>query len=272
MKYCIFSDESGSWADSREDYYIRSWVRYEQGAYFEIERNNQLLAKLFELNLNELKWNSYDRFLSNCPEVLDNLFLYPPKIFIEFTLMGEFRTRPFDVREHIKSSLRRIKKESAEEKKYLKNLPSKVINAVNGILFLNIYERFNIENALEGLVDNDEQYYCFIDSPQFIKHDYRTLFSKCVESMGLSKNILKKNISDSRDCLGIQTADLIAGCFNTLLESNLSNRSALDFYHSYVKPYLTKKGNIIDGINKVTKNTKKDNDLEIIKKIKLKLT
>lgn len=267
-KFCIFSDEAGSWSDRTEDYYVRAWVEYDQGAYFEIQKNNELLSKLFELNLSEIKWKNYSSFFRNHPEVLDNLFLYPPKIFIEFTIMEEFKDRHFNIREDIASTLRHIKQEDVKERQYLGDISRKVMTSINGILFLNIYERFNITNALEGLTKTDKQYYIFIDKPQFIERDFRTLLSGCVRDLNLTDNILRRNLSDSKDHLGIQVADLIAGCFNKLLETKFTDTDSLEFYNSYIKPHCINKGNITKGINKVIKNPKSDSQLEIVKVIK----
>jgi len=273
--YYIFSDESGSWSTARDVYYVRSWFKISQDNYLGLKFYYDKIKEIHKITTEELKWEKLSSIFKNFPEILYKFFRESKcdfkeskfEIFITFTILKEFYQRKFNIREKVVEFINEMDLEDVQP--YLSNISSKVKNSINYVLFLNIYERYHLQNAFERLISKEGEnvYYLFIDKPQFLPRDYLALIKEISKNDSFWKKSIKPEIGDSKDLLGIQIADLICGCFYQNLKKKLKDDESKNFFLEFIKPYLFPQGNVIKGINKVMFQSE-DNGLSLIKELK----
>lgn len=226
-EYLIFSDESGSWSSQNgkknSPLYVRSWVKIKKG---ECEK--------FDLRSN-----------------IDNILKQNKiEVLFTFTDLSEFYTRKLRAREsssYVENAIAAL--EQQVHKEYLIEIPKKVKAAMDYVLFLYIYEKYHIENAIERLWDRSNKYTFIFESPQFTKKDYR----KVVASTDIAGNY---KIEKPRSCIGLKIADRLARIFNKKILENLLNEKQIDdrirnYYQNYICPNLKSQGNCFLGVNKI---------------------
>lgn len=242
-KYYIFSDESGSWANPQDKFYIRSWVKIKEEDYLKLVGlwNQKKYPKPTESSL-----------LRNSSNIVKELNKIEFKYFFTFTKINEFYNRKIYVRDAIIESVSTALSQLANRlKDYMKKkIPKKVQDSINQVLFLNIYESFHIENALKNLCASGETYEFYFDKPQFTENDYLEIFN--IQSGNLkinAKPVLTQKRSNNRDGLGIFYADGLASLSIKIIKENTNNK--IEFFKKNILPKSIA-GNIgIMGFNKV---------------------
>ena len=227
-EYFIFSDESGSWGSQNgkknPPFYVRSWVK----------------IKKRECDQLDLRFNIDNILKQNKIEIL-----------FTFTYLEEFYARKFKAREdnvtYIENTIDTL--EQQVHKKYLLEIPKRVRSVINYVLFLYVYEKWHIENALERLWDRDNKYTFIFEKPQFNKRDYKNVISST--KIAGNYEILRAN---SR--IGLKIADRLARIFNKkIVEKSLKEESldqgTVDYYKKFVLPNLKIKGNCGVGAKKI---------------------
>jgi len=227
-EYLIFSDESGSWASQNgkknPPIYVRSWVKIRKQECERLDLRSNID--------NILKQNKIE-------------------ILFTFTCLEEFYTRKFKAREdniaYIDNAINTL--EQRVHKKYLLEIPKRVRDGINYILFLYVYEKWHIEDALEKLWDCNNKYTFIFEKPQFTQKDYK----KVISSTRIAGNykILKANSH-----IGLKIADRLARFFNKKIIEKLSKDETIDkrikdYYKKIILTNLKTEGNCAAGVNKV---------------------
>jgi len=243
-KYYIFSDESGSWANPQDKFYIRSWVKVKEDDYLKLVG---LWGKM------KYPKPTHNSLLKNSNNIVGELNKIESKYFFTFTKLDEFYKRKFNVRnvimENVSAALLQLEDKL---KSYMKTeIPKKTKDAVNYVLFLNIYESYHIENALRELCDSGEDYEVYFDKPQFTENDYIEIFNKLTEKSKVkAKPVISKKSSNNGEGLGISYADGLA-----LLSIKIIQENANDEIIEFLKKNILLKsiaGNIgVMGFNKI---------------------
>lgn len=244
-KYYIFSDESGSWANPQDKFYIRSWIKIREEDYL---RLIGLWAQ------KKYPMPTKDTLLKNSNNIVDELNKIEFRYFFTFTKIDEFYNRKIYVRDTIIQSVSTaLSQLETNIKNYMKEkIPRKIENAINQILFLNIYESFHIENALKNLCYSEETYELYLDKPQFTENDYLEIFNIRLDQKGLKDNarLIFTRKKNNGDHLGIFYADALASLSIKLLQEN-ANSKIVEFFKRNILP-KSLPGNIgIKGFNKV---------------------
>lgn len=242
-KYFIFSDESGSWSNKSNRFYVRSWIKIKETDYFYLEGlwKNKKFPKPTE-----------DSLLKNSNGITDKLNKKDFKYFFTFTKLDEFYSRKFYVRDKILESVSlAISQLENQLKSYMKNkIPLKVQEAINQVMFLNIYEAYHIENAVKILCEITNNYEFYIDKPQFTENDYLEIFNNRVRNISQTRLIFVRKKEGESNNLGVYYADALASMFKKIL--NGRNNSKITNYlklNIFTKSYA---GNIgTNGFNKV---------------------
>jgi hypothetical protein len=205
----IFSDESGCWKNI-DEYYIRAWIAINEENYDILKK--ELLFVMHNLKkITELKWKN----IKNNIDKYKYIFEIPEfNIFITVSKPLQFFNTCYKIIEYLKSKSIENYFGSLDENA-VSSLKESIVNSAQNTLFLHIFERHHIRTAKNALVEqsNNAEYEFIIDNPQFPKNQWK----KVASEEGLA-NV--KIIEKSEDGLGIQIADIIAGCFHDLLKKN----------------------------------------------------
>lgn len=272
--YYIFSDERGTWSTLKDIYYVRGWIMINSDDYIRLKTYYENAVKICQIKTQELKWSNRG-ILLDYYDIATRIFKDSNlKTFLSFSILEEFYKKKIRTRESLFKVLDELDL-SYEKLYYLQKLPDKIKGSINYLFFLNIYERYHIWDALESLVSNkvEEKYYTFFDKPQFLEKDFGELAGSVIKEMYPSRNgDFKIRMVNSKDYLGIQIADIVAGCYYSLLTTNLSDGQSLHFFKELIKPQLVQWGNVIPGIKKVMYKKEEDEKKDLIKKIKSKLS
>lgn len=234
----IFSDESGSWKNIK-NYYVRAWIKIDKDNYDnlikEVLFSKDKLKKTTEVKWNDVKKN-YDEY--------KNIFGIPLfKVFITISAPVVFFERHYKVVDYLSSD--EVENHlGTHDTNIILSLKETLVNSAQNSLFLHHFERHHIRTAKMALLvdtNSNEEYEFFIDSPQFFKNQWK----KVAEEEGI-KNITI--IEKSEDHLGIQIADVVAGCFQDLLWNNskakkifaksIKNKMCDMYCHEYPNPNI----------------------------------
>jgi len=242
-KYLIFSDESGSWSNKFDSFYVRSWIKIKEVDYLYLEGlwKNRKFPKPTE-----------DSLLKNSNGIADELNKIDFKYFFTFTKLDEFYSRKFYVRDKILESVSLVISQlESKLKSYMKKIPTKIQEGINQIMFLNIYEVYHIENAVNILCDLDNAFDFYFDKPQFTKNDYLKIFNNQLINKYVARLVFThKKESESNNNLGIYYADALASMFNRFLGGD-SNTEIVNYLKNnlFTKSYAGNIGAI--GFNKI---------------------
>lgn len=236
-KYFIFSDESGRWADGECKFYLRSWIKINETRYFYLKG---LWIK------NKLPDPTNLSLLKNSNKIADILNTENFEFFFTITKLNEFYLRKWSIRDTVSLALSQL--ENILQREYEKKIPQKLRIALNQVLFLNVYERFHIENAIEYLrVKNGLSYEFIINKPQFTENDYLEIFENIKNKYGINSQI--SFIKNNENELGIKFADAICKIFDEALNKNDSQ--CVLFLKNNILPKGASGGIGIKGINKI---------------------
>lgn len=208
IKFFIFSDESGSWHNP-SDIYVRSWIVI-------TESNYQHLLRIIDeicgfIGSKELAWST----LAGNENFFVSFNSIDFRIFITVSC-------PKDIAWETKYRVTRNFSESISKfdfgeldsdiKSYIEG---RIYRDIKNALFLNFYERCHIENAKKGIerVIKPSEYDLIyrIDPPQMSQDGWRDILQK-ISGSSVSIEFPKSNRTQ-----GIQFADIVAGCFRSLL-------------------------------------------------------
>lgn len=242
-KYFIFSDESGSWSNKSDRFYVRSWIKIKEADYLYLEGlwKNKKLPEPTENSL-----------LKNSKGISDELNKKNFKFFFTFTKLDEFYSRKFYVRDKILENVSLVISQlESRLKSYMKNkIPAKIQEAINQVMFLNIYESYHIENAVKVLCNDNSNYEFYMDKPQFTENDYLEIFNNQVKNINQTKLIFARKKEGEFNNLGLYYADALASMFKKIL--NGGNHTKIKDYlkkHIFTKSYAGNLGTV--GFNKI---------------------
>lgn len=244
-KIFIFSDECGKWSGYKEDkFYVRCWIKIDEENYY------RLNGFCKEKNIYNFKKALLRK---NSDEILEFLFnKIEFKILFTITNLKEFYERKISVRDEILNSILETitKLEKKISKNYIKNkIPKKIKDSINYILFLNIYERYHIENAIEYLCNESSTYVIRVDNPQFNNQDYEELINEVGSRYKNNIKIEIKIEKENKENAGISLCDGFAYIIKNILEKD--DKKGIEFYKKYLIT-VCEGGNFgIPGINKV---------------------
>jgi|GEM_PF-1915494 hypothetical protein len=235
-KYFIFSDESGRWADPKCNFYVRSWIKITEERYL-------YLKGLWQQK--KLPHPTKPSLIKNSNRITEILNKEKFEVIFTITKLNEFYCRKWGVRDSVSLALSQL--ENILLRTYEKKIPPKLEVALNQILFLNVYERFHIENAIDYLgAKNGFDYEFLINKPQFTEDDYLEIFDDIKNRKEISAKI--SFIKNKGNELGVCFADAICSIFGeTLMEDKTSV--------AYLKSNILSKGASggigIKGVNKI---------------------
>lgn len=242
-KFLIFSDESGSWSNKSDRFYARSWIKIKEHDFLYLEGlwKTKKFPKPSEASL--LK-------NSNC--ITDELEKIDFKYFFTFTKLDEFYSRKFYVRDKILESVSlAISQLESQLKSYMKSkIPVKIQEGINQIMFLNIYEAYHIENAIDVLCDKENEFEFYLDKPQFTENDYLEIFNNQVRNSFKASLIFARKKEGESNNLGIYYADALASIFNKIISSQ-NNLKLVEYLKKNILP-KSFAGNVgANGFNKI---------------------
>jgi hypothetical protein len=248
----VFSDESGSWAESQ--YYVRSWIFWNIDDYIEIE--NKYIEKI-NRHKSLLSWENKHLKTELEQNDQDEIFGKIDKVYITFTIIKEFKEKKLKVREDVLNLL--SSHPSLKGKSYEEYLINNVSKAVNKTLFLYLYESIHFRSFLDKL-DSSSYYFLILDEPSQLdpKHHQKIWKESAFHLDRKIKLIISKN--DSELSLGLQIADCFAGAINDFL-LNRGNH-AENFLRKYKSKFFDNK-----SINKIMWEGDQDYQLEEIIRI-----
>jgi hypothetical protein len=250
----VFSDESGSWGDSRSKFYVRCWYKISLKSYQKATNKYELFKQEFDLGDRETKienWNKYLQF----PELVESLFpVTDSEILFTYTNLEEFRERDFKVKEYISDY-------DPHKQDQIPDLKEKLLKSIDYVNYINIYEKYHFSGFYETQDGEDNRNRYVIDAPQFIKNDYELIMRQVMNNPNDSLNIH----THSERSLGLQVSGILASMFREILRMQ-RDRSKLNFLSTYVNPVLSsEKCNVYKGIKKVMWNKDVDKKSEISK-------
>lgn len=221
LKIFIFSDESGSWHDNN-DIYVRSWIAIAEKEYEKIINRISEIAD--QIGSKELSWKSLAGN-SKYFEYFNNISF---RIFITVSVARDIKwetkyilTRDFE------DSIARFNFGELEEglKGYIKE---RIFKDVKNALFLNFYEKHHIANAKKGIEKvikpTDYELIYRVDPPQ-IPRDGWTKLLNTISGKGINIEFPR-----SERTQGIQFADIVAGCFRSMLIKDDNFNKACKFF------------------------------------------
>lgn len=236
-KYFIFSDECGSWANHECKFYLRAWIKIDEARYLYLKG---LWSK------DKLPSPSEKSLRKNSKKIADILNKENFNFIFTFTKLNEFYLRKWVIRDTVSLALSQL--ENILQKEYEKKIPKKLKVALNQVLFLNVYERFHIENAIEYLgMKNGFIYEFLINKPQFSKNDYLEIFENIKNKYSINSQIsfFKNNENE----LGVKFADAICTMFGKAL--NNDDTQCISFLKNNIFSKSVAGGIGIKGINKI---------------------
>lgn len=262
-KYFIFSDESGSWSNKSDKFYVRSWIIIKERDYLYLEGlwKNKKFSK-----------PSGNSLLKNSNNISDELGKLDFKYFFTFTKLDEFYSRKFYVRDKILESVSLVISQlESQLKSYMKNkIPTKIQEGINQIMFLNIYEAYHIENAVKVLCEAGNTFEFYFDKPQFTENDYLEVFNNQAGNNYNAILIFTRKKESEPNNLGVYYADALASMFRKILDNQNSTKII-----NYLKNNILTKGyagNIgTNGFNKVFYPVNKSYGSDVLKSEESKL-
>lgn len=242
-KYFIFSDESGSWSNRSDKFYIRSWIKIK-------ERDHLYLEGLWKSR--KFPKPSEESLLKNSNGISDELNKADFKYFFTFTKLDEFYSRKFYVRDKILESVSLVISQLENQlKSYMKSkIPTKIQEGINQIMFLHIYEAYHIENAVKILCEAENEFEFYLDKPQFTENDYLEVFNNQISNSYKASLIFARKKEGESNNLGAYYSDALASVFRKFLDNQNSTKIV-----NYLKSNILTKsyaGNIgTNGFNKI---------------------
>ncbi len=222
MTYLIFSDETGTWSNREEDYYVRAWISISSEEYVKLQKEIFYIQKT--TGTKEIKWDNFKRNYQKYSDV----FIPNFQVYITLSIPRNFWNRNYKVL----TTLQNLdEKAFTGDEKIKIHLRKKIINSAQAVIFLNYFERQHIENSKVALASNLLDYKYIVDTPQFIDREW----IEVAREVGINNLEIKK---DSESIPGIQMAGIIAGCFYDLLSKQENNDIAIEIYKKLIKPKM----------------------------------
>jgi len=234
-KYYLFSDESGHWARPKEfRFYCRSWVLFSEDNYIWLEAF----------------WKQKKIQLPTQKSIMKNIDVIlkkgQPKFFFTFTKLDEFYLRKWNIRDAVSLALSQL--ENSIKRKYEVKIPSKIKTALNQVLFLHVYEKFHIENAIQYLgLNHSTKYEFHLNKPQFAEDDYLEVFNEMKGKLGIDAKI--SFVKNKENELGVKLADSLAKLFFKIIQED--DKKSLSLLKRKIFPSSVLGGLGIKGINKI---------------------
>jgi hypothetical protein len=220
-KFFIFSDEAGSW-HNEADIYVRSWVVIAEDEYLKL--TNKVTEISSTIGSNELKWKTIaanERYFGSFDDVDYRIFVTvssPKDIHWDnkYSITRDFSTSV---------SAFKFGKLDTQLQAYIKD---RIYREIKNSLFLHLYEKQHIENAKKGIErvikPTDYDLFYRVDPPQLPHEGWRNALR------AISVYAEDLEFPRSERSQGIQFADIVAGCFRSLLLQDSSYDKACEFY------------------------------------------
>lgn len=230
IKFFIFSDESGSWHDER-DIYVRSWIVITE------EESNKLANKIDEVSsfvgANELSW----KVLSGNEKYFTYFSDLNFRVFVTVSSPKDINWNKYMITREFDSNIQNFNfgELSEDLRDYVKE---RIHKDIKNALFLHFYEKHHIENAKKGIerVIKPTEYDLIyrVDPPQMSRDGWK----KVLNTIG-GGNINIEFPKSSRS-QGIQFADMIAGCFRSMLSKDENYDKACGFFKNFKNKLISK--------------------------------
>lgn len=216
----IFSDESGTWSNQEENYYIRSWISISSGEYTKLAKEVFYIQRT--TGTKEIKWDNFKRNYQLYQDILSPGF----KIFITLSIPKIFwESKNYK----ILTALQGLEDDNFTGDDTIKiNSRKKIINSARAVIFLNYFEKQHIENSKVALAKDTTNYKYIVDTPQFLDKEWLEI-AREVEINDGDIKIEKK----SEEIPGIQIAGIVAGCFYDLLSKD--ETTCKDIFRRFLK-------------------------------------
>lgn len=221
VKIFIFSDESGSWHDNN-DIYVRSWIAISEKEYEKIINKVDEVSHLIQSK--ELSWKSIagnNRYF----EYFNDINF---RIFITVSVAKDIKwDTKYSVTKNFNESIANFNFGELDNdlKGYIKE---RILRDIKNALFLNFYEKYHISNAKIGIEKvikpTDYELIYRVDPPQTPRDGWVKLLN-IINGKGINIEFPRSERSQ-----GIQFADIIAGCFRSLLIKDDNFEKACDFF------------------------------------------
>ena len=208
IKFFIFSDESGSWHNSN-DIYVRSWVIVGENEY------KKLIMKVDEIShfigSNELKWHT----LAGNQQYFGYFNNVNFRIFITVSSPKDINWDKYRLTRNFNISIENFDFGELDDQLIL-YIKDRIYRDIKNALFMHFYERYHIENAkksIERIIKPSEYNLIYrIDPPQMSQEGWKNILYGVSSSPFIDVEFPKSERSQ-----GVQFADIIAGCFRSLL-------------------------------------------------------
>lgn len=255
-KYFVFSDESGHWTNKKHKFYVRCWLKIDNERYL-------YLTGLWRQK--KLPNITHSSLLKNSCKISDYLEKENFEFFFSITKLNEFYERKWSIRDSVALALSQL--ENQLSKAYEKKIPHKLEIALNQVLFLNVYEKFHLENAIESFNLRNEYFYEFrLNKPQFTENDYLEIFDEIKNKFNIKANL--SFVKNNENELGICFTDALSSMFKESLETEnmtIKNENIINFLKNKIlnKGVGGKIG--IRGINKIFYPVNKSYGKDVLK-------
>lgn len=230
MEYYIFTDEAGSW-NHKGEYYLRSWVCIEKQVYQEL--CEVLKSCKQKKGIKILKWK---KFIKNNEDFI-NIKELKCKIFITITNPSIFLRKQYPQLAQLASvdySLNSSSGNTSWTDNFVDDRRKKVVEALRNEIFLDVYERRHILNALycfKTLLAGDlKDFYLEVNKPQF----YAKHWADRAKIEGVGDVKFYKN---EEEIPGLELADIIVSGFKSILQ-NL-NHQELQIFKEFFAHKMT---------------------------------
>jgi hypothetical protein len=240
-QFYVFGDESGCWKPNQNQLYVRSWVKIEYSIYNKLNNHFESLICQIKPSENELgkddkfeiKWKKAKSLINENNLAMLNILNLPVSVFITVTIpsCAIERIHKWKTYQAIlnidESDLTGYMENSTYHGSFPEITKTRLLAVVESFLFMNIYEKQHVENAKNFFMSNSLNCTFVIDKPDSCVKELRPIIYECME------------IVDSKKEYGVWLADIIAGCFQGLL--NTSSEDYLfckDVYEQFIKPKL----------------------------------
>ncbi len=226
MGYIVFTDEAGGWSDASCDVYVRSFVVFKDDDYYRLAGLMSHKAPGLAL-----KWQKNGKNFARNHSDIAHLIFDRALVFTAFTDLEQFRNSEYKVRSSV-SGLDYGDLMKDFQKPF--SLDTDLMNKVDQLLFLNIYERNFIERflaAASASIENFEISSIHLDNPQQNNRDFEALLE---DIFGSSPKI--EFVRDDKKYFGMGLADFAASAVHDVL-TKTELRGATAFYKDYIFPH-----------------------------------
>jgi len=231
-KFFVFSDESGSWHNPK-DIYVRAWIVITEDEYQKLIMKVENILSITESN--ELSWS----LLSGNKRFFNEFIDIDFRIFITLSSPKDINwNNKYLVTRKFEASMANFDFGDLESE-LVKYIKERIYRDIKNALFLHFYEKYHIENAkkaIEAIISPKKYDLIYrIDPPQMSRKGWKNVLHKIDTAESINLEFPKSNRSH-----GIQFADIVAGCFRSLLSRDEKIETSKEFFKQIEKNMIPK--------------------------------